>query len=436
MQLTVFFFLGGRHRSSATAPHWRHYAPVIAGVFLAALSGLAAARGSDDAGYAISIGDVLQLDFLDDQAEAYVVSVGGDGTVQLPFLGTVDLLGMPLAEAGETIVALYVDNDILIAPRIDLSVLNLRPFSVLGDVTAPGFFDYRPGISVEQAVGLAGGPVRAFAGEEARSLQRLSLRAEVAVVEASMLREAAAEARLTAQLAAAERIDIDAVHVADIPQPDRSLIEALVAQDDEIIAAERVHFQQTRALLEQAIVEINRQITLTHEQIAAQNRQIDSYDAELARNEELTERGLVTAPVLARLQRQVADEETTLLRLETGLAATQRELTGLQRQVLDLDFGRVQRWRLDLAEVKTRAAQLRATRASVLDRLALLEDWSTRAAGTETGLKLEYIVRRRTPDGGQVTISVGGTDALAPGDVLIVRLLRPLPASADGGVPG
>lgn len=417
-------------------PHWWHCAPVIAGVFLAALSGLAAAQDSDDEGYAISIGDVLQLDFLDDEAEAYVVPVGGNGAVQLPFLGTVDLLGMPLGEAGETIVALYVDNDILIAPRIDLSVLNLRPFSVLGDVTAPGFFDYRPGISVEQAVGLAGGPVRAVAGEEARSLQRLSLRAELAVVEAAMLREAAAAARLNAQLKGADRIDIDAVQVAEITEPDRRLIATLVAQDDEIIAAERVHFQETRSLLEQAIFEIKRQIALTHEQIAAQAEQIDSYDAELARSEELTERGLVAAPVLARLLRQIADEETALLRLRTGLAATQREHTGLQRQVLDLDFDRLQRWRLDLAEVGLRAAQLLATRNSVLDRLALLEDWSLRAAESETEIRLDYIVRRRTPDGRQVTISVEDTDALAPGDVLIVRLLRPLPASADGVVPG
>lgn len=417
-------------------PHWWHCAPVIAGVFLAALSGLAAAQDSDDEGYAISIGDVLQLDFLDDQAEAYVVSVGGDGMVHLPFLGTVDLLGMPLAEAGDTIVELYVENDILIAPRIDLSVLNLRPFYVLGDVTAPGFFDYRPGISVEQAVGLAGGPVRAVAGEEARSLQRLSLRAELAVVEAAMLREAAAAARLNAQLKGADRIDIDAVQVAEITEPDRRLIATLVAQDDEIIAAERVHFQETRSLLEQAIFEIKRQIALTHEQIAAQAEQIDSYDAELARSEELTERGLVAAPVLARLLRQIADEETALLRLRTGLAATQREHTGLQRQVLDLDFDRLQRWRLDLAEVGLRAAQLLATRNSVLDRLALLEDWSLRAAESETEIRLDYIVRRRTPDGRQVTISVEDTDALAPGDVLIVRLLRPLPASADGVVPG
>lgn len=397
---------------------------LLAVVFLTGVAPGVRAQEGGSTDYAISVGDALQLDFLDDEAGPYVIAVGGDGAVQLPFLGTVDVLGMPLWQAGETIAALYVEGDILIAPRIDLSVLNLRPFSVLGDVVAPGFFDYRPDISVEQAVGLAGGPVREAVGEETRSLQRISLRAELAVIEGAMLREAVAAARLDTQLEDATKIPLDAVQVGEIANPDQRLITTLVAQDEEIIAAERAHFRAERTLIEQAIAEVELQIVLTEEQIVSQATQIGSYDAELQSNADLTDRGLVAAPVRAGLLRRVADEETALLRLQTNLAATRRDRTGLRRELLGLDYRRIQGWRLELAEVGLRAAQHRASRLSALDRLALVENWSRRSMASDNEVRLSYVVRRRTPEGRQVTMAMAQTDALWPGDVLIVRLIE------------
>ena len=43
--------------------------------------------------YVISVGDKLQLDFLDDQEGPFALIVGDDGAVQLPYLGTLALSG-------------------------------------------------------------------------------------------------------------------------------------------------------------------------------------------------------------------------------------------------------------------------------------------------------------------------------------------------------
>ncbi|MDO5758111.1 MAG: polysaccharide biosynthesis/export family protein [Rhodobacterales bacterium] len=374
--------------------------------------------------YVISVGDELQLDFLDDERDPYLLPVDSGGGVQLPFLGTVEVAGLGLPQAREVIARSYVEREILIAPQLDLSIVTLRAFSVLGDVQTPGFFDFRANITVEEAVGMAGGPARVALGEENIALQQAALRGESASYDSALLREAVVAARLRAQLEGKAQIDPGSVKVDDIIDSDSKLITSLIAQDEEIIAAEQAYFESEQNLLKEAVTDVTLQIELTKEQIVAQTAQIETYDAELESSAELSDRGLITAPVRARLLRQVADEETALLRLRTNLAATRRDLTGLRRELLGLDFRRTQAWRQELADLGVRTAQLRASRDSVEERLDLLADLAGREVGADAKMKVTYFLRRRTDDMQMVTRAVKATDTLMPADVLIVHIER------------
>ena len=283
----------------------------------------------------------------------------------------------------------------------------------------PVFFDYRAGLTVETAVGLSGGPIRAPGGEEARASQRIVLRSELAQIDAAILREAVQTARLNTQLD--DGVTIDPASIQTTDQFDADLVATLIAQDNTIIAAEHAQYEAEHLLIAQAIVEITLQIELTEEQIVAQAAQILSYDDELDGAEELSERGLMAAPARARLMREVADEETALLRLRTSLAATRRGRMGLMREELGLNFRRAQAWRQELATTSIRVAQLRADRVSVLDRIALLDAWAHRLADTNAGATLRYTIRREGLDGSVSTINVQPTDPVHPGDVIIVQ---------------
>lgn len=391
-------------------------------IVLLAFSSAHLAQAQSGVAPVITVGDALQIDFLDDDDAPLPLDVGGDGTVQLPFIGAVDVAGRALLAARDVISDLYVERGIFLAPQIELSFVAMRPLSVLGDVRTPGFYDYRAFITVEQAIGLAGGIMRSSTSEEGRSMQRASLRGDLARANGDMTREAVEAARLNTQINGGLTIDADAVTVAGLEAPDRALIRTLVAQDNRIIAAERAHFGSQTALLEQAVTDAKLQIDLTEDQIVAQEAQISSYDAELESNAELADRGLVAAPVRARLLRQVADEKTDLLRLRTSLASARLQLTGLERQRLDLDYQRRQTWRQALADSAVRAAQFLANRETVLDRMAVLEGWSARMAEAEARIELEYVIRRRGADGAYDTMEAAETDELSPGDVLIVRV--------------
>ena len=55
----------------------------------------------------------------------------------------------------------------------------------------------------------------------------------------------------------------------------------------------------------------------------------------------------------------MTDERAVLLQLEATLSSRRRELTGFSRELLQLDFQRMQTWRQEISDSHLRAAELR-----------------------------------------------------------------------------
>lgn len=372
--------------------------------------------------YRISVGDELQFRFLDDDSEPIVVRVRQDGFAQLPFLGSVRLGGLPLVAAEETVAQLYVDREIYVAPAIDISIVGFRPVTVLGDVRRPGLLDYIPYMTVEQAVGMAGGQQIGLNDEETRTLQRAGVRGELVTTEGEIGRQTIRRARLRAQLAGSDSIRPEDLRDSRLQGLDRGFLAAIEQQETEILRAERENHQVNRALLERIIEHARDEIALSEEQIISQTAQIASYDQEVRTSQQLLERGVIAAPTLGRLERQIADEQFRLLQIQGALSANRRELTRLEREFTGLDFQRRQAWRVELVQVEAQLAQLMASQRALVERLALLEDWSVRSVELESQVEVELLIRRRGPDGTHETIAAASTDPLMPGDTLLVHL--------------
>ncbi len=390
-------------------------------------------RAGGLADYIVTVDDELRLDFLDDDAAPQVLKVGSAGQVQLPYLGTLRVAGLRLADARDLVARSYVEKQIFLHPSVDLSVVNHRPVSVLGDVQKPGFYDYVPDLSVEQAIGLAGGLVRQTDSESQRALQRIALEGELASVDSALALESLTILRLKAQLAGRDTIAVpDSLRVGG--ELDDDLLATMIAQEEEIIAEERAFHASERRLVEQAMEETTLQVTLTERQIEAQKEQITSYEGEVRRSSELVTKGLLAEPARAQTLRQMTDERAVLLQLEAALSSRRRELTGFSRELLQLDFQRMQTWRQEIADSHLRAAELRENRRSLTERLALLKGWSQRVAEVEDTTTVVTRIRRRGADGALETREVGEIDALLPGDVLIVRIDLREPSLAEASL--
>lgn len=400
---------------------------VVLFIFCLACSG-AASSNAEPVGYPVSVGDELALDFLDDGLDPHLLKVGARGDVQLPYIGSLEIEGLSLLEAREVIARAYVDNQIFLEPRLELSIMSMRQLSVLGDVRTPGFYEFRPFITVEQAVGLAGGPASIGQSEEDRSLQRASLSGQLAAQEIGLLKEIAAAQRLRAQLSGSDAIRIGPAAVSAGLRVDEARMEHLIAQEASIMMADREDFERQVAHLDRNIAETLAEIGFMDEQIEVQSASIASYGQELSISQNLTERGIQAEPVGARLRRQVAEDEYALLGLRANRVRTQRALAALEREKEVLDFARVQAWRVELSTRQAAIDQATAQRAAVLNQLQLLARWSTRMAQGSDAMSVDMFVRRRVGEAFEM-IPAQPTDELWPGDTVLVQVSLTNPIS-------
>lgn len=81
------------------------------------------------------------------------------GTVTYPFLGEIRAVGLTVRDLERRIVA-GLEAGYLVAPEVQVQVLEYRPFYVNGEVKKPGGYPYVPGLTVQKAVSLAGGLTR------------------------------------------------------------------------------------------------------------------------------------------------------------------------------------------------------------------------------------------------------------------------------------
>ncbi len=89
-----------------------------------------------------------------DLSNTYVVDQAGN--LAMPLIGTVPARGRSTAEI-ETEVAQRLRKGYVRNPDVSVEIDRYRPFFVMGEVTAAGQYPYVPGMTVQQAVAIAGG---------------------------------------------------------------------------------------------------------------------------------------------------------------------------------------------------------------------------------------------------------------------------------------
>lgn len=130
----------------------------LAVVFSLLFSFLAASTDgyADEAQYRLGPGDRLRVTVFRHSDLSGEFEVDGRGLISLPLAGPTEVGGKTLEEAEATIVD-ALKPQYLRNPRVNVDVLNYRPFYILGEVNGPGRYSYVNGITVLEAVAIAGG---------------------------------------------------------------------------------------------------------------------------------------------------------------------------------------------------------------------------------------------------------------------------------------
>jgi len=117
------------------------------------LAGIAAETLSD---YRLGSGDRIQIQVFDEPDLSMEVRLSDAGTISYPFLGEVRVSGNTVSQL-ETQIVGGLKGDYLVDPKVNVSVVEYRPFYINGEVEDPGGYPYQPGLTLRKAIALAGG---------------------------------------------------------------------------------------------------------------------------------------------------------------------------------------------------------------------------------------------------------------------------------------
>ena len=106
--------------------------------------------------YRLGSGDRIKLTVFRHEDLSGEFALDGAGNFSMPLVGEIQAYGLTTSEL-VTRVQEKLEDGYLVDPQVGIEVLNYRPFYILGEVKAPGSYPFVNGMTVLNAVALAGG---------------------------------------------------------------------------------------------------------------------------------------------------------------------------------------------------------------------------------------------------------------------------------------
>jgi polysaccharide biosynthesis/export protein ExoF len=358
-------------------------------------------------------------------------SVGPGGTLPIPLIGDVPAAGHTVEEVASTISdRLQATVKMAKGPDVSVEILQYRPFYILGSVSHPGEFPYHPGMTVLQALSIAGGAYRL----EDPTLFRSSLmtQGDFRVLSVEYYTQLARRARLQAELNSSGKIDFP----AELLKPnDDAEITQICNQEQATFAADRQAFQsQSDALLRQKDL-LNKEITSLNAKIATADQESTMLKSELDRVTTLVGKGLAVAPQEFSLRQNYLEAQSRRLDLDTAALRAREEIGKSDQSLLELSNQLRKETMSELALSESKLAEI-STRMGVAK--AIIQQDTTAgpvatASGPAEAVPLTYSIVRRNAAGEGHEINATETTLVEPEDTIKVsRTDRTHPSPSPG----
>ncbi len=103
-------------------------------------------------------GDVFNVAIIGDDEVDGQYRISADGTIYFPYLGRVEVAGLPPSEIAEVLATRLVDEGFYRDPQVRVFLEeSSRRISVMGEVQNPGTYPVSSGMTVVEAISVAGG---------------------------------------------------------------------------------------------------------------------------------------------------------------------------------------------------------------------------------------------------------------------------------------
>jgi polysaccharide export outer membrane protein len=389
---------------------------------------------SAQAQYTLAAGDILEISVVGLPELRQKATVDLDGTVIFPVLGSVQAEGQSLGQLtatvrsrlGRTILQQRSGDGrsfpiVINENEVTLTVAEYRPVYLTGDVLQPGAQQFRPGITVRQAVSVASGLGSARLGVTS-PFQMAQLRSDFESLWLQFVKDSAIAWRLQSEISKDRSLPFP--DLSDSPLSPQITAEIRKVEIDQL-NTRRMDEAKERASLESSIRQIDKRYAYLAEQLKNEEEGSRSDKADFERTTALFERGAGTVTRVSDARRAMLLSATRMLQTQSTMAQLERDRELQRRSLEAIDDKRRILVTTELQEVTGRIRQTKAKIQSTQSQIAYAGGLRF-GAGTDD-LKAELWVVRRT-NGNAERTPADEDMRLMPGDVVEVKV-----APAAGG---
>ncbi|MGE0849752.1 MAG: polysaccharide biosynthesis/export family protein [Hyphomicrobiaceae bacterium] len=364
----------------------------------------------------------------------YMVNIAG--RLAVPLVGEIPATGMTTTELAAQIgQKLQERMGFATVPDISVEIVQHRPFYVTGHVERAGEYPYRPGLTVLQAVAIAGGHQRTIEQGLLRlERETIATRGELQLFSMEMDAQLARIARLSAELKGDSTVTMPS---ALLERASEINIGLLLSQEELIHVTRTQAFNNQITALQKLKDQMQNEVDSVSAQIVVHDRQVASINKELKDIKGMVDRGLSTVTRQNILERSEAQLLGDRLRLESNLMKARQEMSRTDVAILELRSKRSTETATELRIAQQKLVELGRrmdTAETLLQESQTIAPLLGRPGAQPT---LSYtIVRQRN---GQV-VEMPATEAsgLEPGDTVKVEMTRPEGVAGKGvavGIP-
>jgi polysaccharide biosynthesis/export protein ExoF len=355
-------------------------------------------------------------------------TVSPEGNLALPLFGELKAAGLTVGELSLRLTERLRERGSTTERSIvAVEIVRFRSVFVLGDVQRAGDHAWRPGLTVMQAVALAGGFQRPPAAGQLR------LDRELAMAENELRSLQERRARLTLRMARLQAA-VDAAADFAVPQAaagETLDIEALVKGEKAQLAHERTRADQERRSLDTVRSIYEQQIQFLKGQIDALKREADPMRRQLAELKALSGRGLAATPSLMSLERALAQNDNEQLGVNGAIVRGRESIEAAEQRVREITAERrrdnlreLNSARQELGEIEARLAGTQ----TLIDEIYATADTEAQALNADAARRRDVVVLRKIDGVLRELPAADGMD-LQPEDVVRVAPLPRRPSS-------
>lgn len=348
----------------------------------------------------------------------YVVSQSG--TISIPMIGEMQVndktTSIVSADIGDKLKQI---TGLAVAPTASVEVVKYPMIYVSGAVEKPSELEFRPGLTVKQAIAMAGGSQRhsSQTGDYSEA-QQISYAGEINRMELQLKQLSARRARLMAELNDQPTITFPPEIKA---APDGSVIKQIMISEIDLFNARADALRQQLVSAGDLETLLHNEINILDEKMSSQDEQVKIAQDELSDITKLVDTKILTTSRKTSLERIVAEMQAGKLDLVVASMQAKQKLSETERDALNLKGQRKTEAGQQLQTTETDIEDTKLKRNTTLQLLQIAGASLSRSQSIQS-LDLqprEYWITRGGGDAAATQVSE--TTELQPGDVLDVR---------------